>query len=1425
MNKELSTNPFNPLAPQKVFDEIRVSLASPERILSWSYGEIKKPETINYRTFKPERDGLFCARIFGPVKDYECLCGKYKRMKYRGVVCEKCGVEVTLQKVRRERMGHIELAAPVAHIWFLKSLPSRIGLMLDMTLRDLERILYFENYVVIEPGLTDLNYGQLLSEEEYMDAQDLYGMDAFTANIGAEAIREMLAAIDLEAEAEQLRADLAVATGELKPKKIIKRLKIVESFIESGNRPEWMIMTVIPVIPPELRPLVPLDGGRFATSDLNDLYRRVINRNNRLKRLIELRAPDIIVRNEKRMLQESVDALFDNGRRGRVITGANKRPLKSLSDMLKGKQGRFRQNLLGKRVDFSGRSVIVTGPELKLHQCGLPKKMALELFKPFIYSRLEAKGLSSTVKQAKKLVEKERPEVWDILEEVIREHPVLLNRAPTLHRLGIQAFEPVLIEGKAIQLHPLVCSAFNADFDGDQMAVHVPLSLEAQLEARVLMMSTNNVLSPANGAPIIVPSQDMILGLYYVTMERKGLKGEGMAFADVEEVQQALDEGVVHLHSRITARLRQIDEEGNEVMQRFETTPGRILLGQLLPLNAKAPFSLVNRLLRKKEVQQVIDTVYRYCGQKESVIFCDQIMSMGFREAFRAGISFGKDDMVIPESKWKIVDSVREQVKEFEQQYMDGLITLGEKYNKVVDAWSKCSDQVADAMMQEMSAVRVDDTGAEMEPNSVYMMSHSGARGSPAQMKQLGGMRGLMAKPSGEIIETPIISNFKEGLTVLEYFNSTHGARKGLADTALKTANSGYLTRRLVDVAQDCIVREQDCGTDKSITAKAAVNDGEVVASLSERILGRVAAEDVVDPGTGEILAAAGELVDERMADAIEAAGIASMRIRSPLTCESEEGVCAMCYGRDLARGTMVNVGEAVGIIAAQSIGEPGTQLTMRTFHIGGIAQGGQQSFQEASHDGTVSFRNASVLENAAGERVVMGRNMQVAVIDENGVERAVYKPGYGAKLHVGDGDTVKRGDKLFEWDPYTLPIIAEKGGRIKFVDLISGISVREDTDDATGMTQKIVADWRTAAKGSDLKPEIFVIGEDGEPVRNDAGNPVIYTMSVDAILSVEDGQEVRPGDVVARIPREGAKTKDITGGLPRVAELFEARRPKDHAIIAEIDGYVRYGKDYKNKRRIAIEPVDETQEKVEYMVPKGKHIPVQEGDFVQKGDYIMDGNPAPHDILSVLGVEALADYMIDEVQDVYRLQGVKINDKHIEVIVRQMLQKWEILDSGETTLLKGEHVDKAELDAANEKAIAKGLRPATGEPILLGITKASLQTRSFISAASFQETTRVLTEAAVQGKRDRLVGLKENVIVGRLIPAGTGGATQKVRHIAAQRDQKVIEEARKEAEAAAALAAPEGDDSGVFSEPIDAEEEADSGLVDLPESGGDEQP
>ena len=1417
MNQEVM-NPFNPVQPTRTFDEIKISLASPERILSWSFGEIKKPETINYRTFKPERDGLFCARIFGPIKDYECLCGKYKRMKYRGVTCEKCGVEVTLQKVRRERMGHIELAAPVAHIWFLKSLPSRIGLMLDMTLRDLERILYFEQYVVIQPGLTDLTQGQMMSEEEYLEAQDQFGEDAFEAGIGAEAIREMLAAIDLESEAEQLRADLAEATGELKPKKIIKRLKLVEAFLDSGNRPEWMVLTVVPVIPPELRPLVPLDGGRFATSDLNDLYRRVINRNNRLKRLIELRAPDIIVRNEKRMLQESVDALFDNGRRGRVITGASKRPLKSLSDMLKGKQGRFRQNLLGKRVDFSGRSVIVTGPELMLHQCGLPKKMALELFKPFIYSRLEAKGLSSTVKQAKKLVEKERPEVWDILDEVIREHPVLLNRAPTLHRLGIQAFEPVLIEGKAIQLHPLVCSAFNADFDGDQMAVHVPLSLEAQLEARVLMMSTNNVLSPANGKPIVVPSQDMILGLYYISLMREGLKGEGMTFASLDEINHALEGGLVEMHTKINARVEEIDEEGQTVYNRYETTPGRMRLGALLPKNHKAPFSLVNRLLRKKEVGEVIDTVYRHCGQKESVIFCDHIMSLGFHEACMAGISFGKDDMVIPDTKWKIVDDVRDSVKEFEQQYLDGLITQGEKYNKVVDAWSKCSDEVADAMMGEISSLKKDDAGAEKEPNSVYMMAHSGARGSPAQMKQLGGMRGLMAKPNGEIIETPIISNFKEGLTVLEYFNSTHGARKGLADTALKTANSGYLTRRLVDVAQDCIIKIDDCGTDASITAEAAVNDGEVISPLSERILGRVLAEDAVHPGTGEVLGKRNDIVDERMADNIEESGIVHIRIRSPLTCEADDGICAQCYGRDLARGTKVNVGEAVGIIAAQSIGEPGTQLTMRTFHIGGIAQGGSQSFQEASQEGKVELRNANLITNEDKQQIVMGRNTELAIMDENGIEKAKHKLIYGSILHVKDGGKVARGDKLYEWDPYTLPIIAEKAGTVKFVDLISGISIRDETDDTTGMSQRIVTDWRAAPKGNELKPELLIADKDGEPVRLDNGNPVKHAMSVDAILSIEDGQEVKAGDVLARIPREGAKTKDITGGLPRVAELFEARRPKDHAIIAEIDGYVRFGRDYKNKRRIAIEPADDSMEQVEYMVPKGKHIPVQEGDFVQKGDYIMDGNPAPHDILAIMGVEALADYLIDEVQDVYRLQGVKINDKHIEVIVRQMLQKYEISASGGTTLLPGETVDRAEFDEANERAASKGLEPAVGAPILLGITKASLQTRSFISAASFQETTRVLTEAATKGKRDKLIGLKENVIVGRLIPAGTGGAAQRIRRVAHERDSKIIEERKAEAQAAAALAAPEpseapadvmgedqlsGSEPGEFSDPI----------------------
>ncbi len=1382
MNKEI-TNPFGKPQALKTFDEIRISIASPERILSWSFGEIKKPETINYRTFKPERDGLFCSRIFGPVKDYECLCGKYKRMKYRGVTCEKCGVEVTLQKVRRERMGHIELASPVAHIWFLKSLPSRIGLMLDMTLRDLERILYFEQYVVVEPGLTDLKAGQLLSEEEYLDAQDQYGLDAFQAGIGAEAIREMLMAIDVDAEAEKLREELKEATGELKPKKIIKRLKLVENFRESSNKPEWMIMTVIPVIPPELRPLVPLDGGRFATSDLNDLYRRVINRNNRLKRLMELKAPDIIIRNEKRMLQESVDALFDNGRRGRVITGGNKRPLKSLSDMLKGKQGRFRQNLLGKRVDFSGRSVIVTGPGLKLHQCGLPKKMALELFKPFIYSKLEARGLSSTVKQAKKMVERERPEVWDILEEVIREHPVLLNRAPTLHRLGIQAFEPVLIEGKAINLHPLVCSAFNADFDGDQMAVHVPLSLEAQLEARVLMMSTNNVLSPANGKPIIVPSQDMVLGLYYISLMREGQIGEGMIFSSVDEVEHALEAGVVNMHSKITAKVAQIDSDGETFFKRFETTPGRLRLGALLPKNHKAPFEIVNRLLRKKEVGEVIDTVYRHCGQKESVIFCDQIMQLGFHEAFKAGISFGKDDMVIPETKWDFVNETRDQVKDFERQYMDGLITQGEKYNKVVDAWSKCSDLVADAMMADISSTKKNDDGSELEPNSVYMMAHSGARGSPAQMKQLGGMRGLMAKPSGAIIETPIIANFKEGLSVLEYFNSTHGARKGLADTALKTANSGYLTRRLVDVAQDCIVRINDCGTETSIRCEAAISDGEVVATLSERILGRVAAEDIKNLSDDSVICSKGSMIDERIADLIEKAEIATVQIRSPLTCEAEDGICATCYGRDLARGTPVNPGEAVGIIAAQSIGEPGTQLTMRTFHIGGIAQGGSQSFMQSNHSGVVEFKSANILTNGQGEEIVTSRSMELVINNEKGVVLSSHRLSYGTKLYVKEKQKISAGEKLFEWDPYTLPIIAERGGVVKFADLIPGVSVREDVDDATGISQKIVSDWRASSKGSSLQPEIIIVDkETGEPVKLENGNPAVHPMSVDAIMSVEDGSEIQPGDVLARIPREGAKTKDITGGLPRVAELFEARRPKDHAIIAEKDGYVRFGKDYKNKRIIAVVPDGNDDEAVEYTVPKGKHIPVQEGDFVRKGEYIMDGNPAPHDILTIMGVEALAEYMINEVQDVYRLQGVKINDKHIEVIVRQMLQKWEITDSGGTILLKGEQVDKSEFLEANEKAIEQGLQPAKGGPVLLGITKASLQTRSFISAASFQETTRVLTEASTQGKKDKLIGLKENVIVGRLIPAGTGGSARDIRKVAAMRDLQILNE-RSQAE------------------------------------------
>ncbi len=1382
MNQEVM-NLFSPQVPAQVFDQIRISIASPEKILSWSYGEIKKPETINYRTFKPERDGLFCARIFGPIKDYECLCGKYKRMKYKGIICEKCGVEVTLSRVRRERMGHIELAAPVAHIWFLKSLPSRIGLLLDMTLKDLERILYFEHYVVIEPGLTPLKDRQLLSEDEYLRAQDEFGADSFTAMIGAEAIRNMLKALDLEKMAADLRKEIAESTSDLKPKKLAKRLKLIEAFVQSGNKPEWMVLTVVPVIPPDLRPLVPLDGGRFATSDLNDLYRRVINRNNRLKRLIELRAPDIIIRNEKRMLQEAVDALFDNGRRGRVITGANKRPLKSLADMLKGKQGRFRQNLLGKRVDYSGRSVIVVGPELKLHQCGLPKKMALELFKPFIYSRLDAKGLSTTVKQAKKLVEKEKPEVWDILDEVIREHPVLLNRAPTLHRLGIQAFEPVLIEGKAIQLHPLVCAAFNADFDGDQMAVHVPLSLEAQLEARVLMMSTNNILHPANGSPIIVPSQDIVLGLYYLSLLREGEPGENKMFGEIAEIQHALEQKIVSLHSKIRYRWTGVDEKGNNVRAWYETTPGRALLGEVLPRNPKISFDIVNRLMTKREISNMIDIVYRHCGQKETVIFCDRIMALGFHFAFKAGISFGKDDMVVPTSKWKIVEDTRSLVKEYEQQYNDGLITQGEKYNKVVDAWAKCTDRIADEMMREISAVRKPgDGGREVPVNSIYMMAHSGARGSPAQMKQLAGMRGLMAKPSGEIIESPIISNFKEGLSVLEYFNSTHGARKGLADTALKTANSGYLTRRLVDVAQDCIITGEDCKTKSGIKVRAIIDAGQVVASLGSRILGRTAAEDIKDPASNAVLVKRGTLIEEPQVEAISQTGVQEVRIRSVLTCEMVNGVCGKCYGRDLARGTPVNLGEAVGVIAAQSIGEPGTQLTMRTFHIGGAAQISEQSFVESNFEGKIKVKNKNVARNSDGELIAMGRNMAMAVIDQDGTERAVHRIQYGARLRVEDGDKVKRGQRLAEWDPYTRPILTEVEGTVGFEDLVEGQSMSETLDESTGIAKRVVIDWRTSGRGQDLRPAIVIKGKDGKVLKLARGGEARYQLAVDAVISVDPGVKIKAGDVIARIPTESAKTRDITGGLPRVAELFEARRPKEAAVIAEISGTVRFGRDYKNKRRLTIESNEKGVEPVEYLIPKGKHIHLQDGDVIEKGEFIVEGNPAPHDILAIKGVEDLAAYLVNEIQEVYRLQGVNINDKHIEVIVRQMLQKVEIDESGETELIQGEQIDRIELDEVNDRAKAEGRKPAKAHPVLLGITKASLQTRSFISAASFQETTRVLTEAAVNGKVDTLDGLKENVIVGRLIPAGTGAMMGQVREVAVKRDALILEEREKHA-------------------------------------------
>ena len=1383
MNNEIM-NMFNQQQPstEENFDEIKISIASPEQIRSWSYGEVKKPETINYRTFKPEKDGLFCARIFGPVKDYECLCGKYKRMKYRGIVCEKCGVEVTLSKVRRERMGHIELAAPVAHIWFLKSLPSRISVLTGIPMKALERVLYFESYVVIEPGLTPLTVNQLLTEDEYQDAIDQYGEDSFRAGIGAEALREILSNIDLEAERASMRADLKETTSEAKRKNLVKRLKLVEAFLESNTKPEWMILTVLPVIPPDLRPLVPLDGGRFATSDLNDLYRRVINRNNRLKRLLELHAPDIIIRNEKRMLQESVDALFDNGRRGRAITGTSKRPLKSLSDMLKGKQGRFRQNLLGKRVDYSGRSVITVGPELKMHQCGLPKKMALELFKPFVYAKLEMYGMATTIKAAKRMVEKERPEVWDILEEVIREHPVLLNRAPTLHRLGIQAYEPVLVEGKAIHLHPLACTAFNADFDGDQMAVHVPLSIEAQLESRVLMMSSNNILSPASGKPIIVPSQDMVLGIYYLSYDADDMLGQGSVYANPEECMLALNAKAVDMHAKIKCRMDYVGDDGKLHHGIVDTTPGRLIISDILPrkdgkLIEGVPFSLVNRLMKKKQISQIIDEVYRVCGGKETCIMVDKIMGMGYKYACLSGISFGKDDLIVPASKEKLIAETSAQVKEFEQQYQNGLITKGEKYNKVVDIWAACTDKVADEMMKNISKA---DHGYY---NSVFMMADSGARGSAAQMRQLAGMRGLMAKPSGEIIEQPIISNFKEGLTVSEYFNSTHGARKGLADTALKTANAGYLTRRLVDVGQDVVITETDCGTERGIIVRPVVDGGNVIASIGERILGRTAQEDILHPETGEVLVKKGKLIDEADVEKVEKAGVEQVKIRSVLTCECENGVCAACYGRDLARGNPVNIGEAVGVIAAQSIGEPGTQLTLRTFHIGGAAsKSAEQASIEVPFAGILKLENGHTVTNADNHLIILSRNCDIVIQDAQGREKSRHHVPYGAKVLAQEGVEVAKGQKIAEWDPFMVPVISEKAGKAQLVDLIPNVSVKENMDETTGISSKIVIDWQSGpSSNASLKPSITLKDEKGNPVTYDSGKEVRYYLSVDAVLNVDNGDEIKVGDIIARIPRESTKTKDITGGLPRVAELFEARRPKDPAIISDIDGMVEYGKDYKAKQRIMVIPTEGNP--VEYLIPKGRRLVVQDGDIVKKGDMLVEGTPAPHDILRVLGVEKLAEYLVQEVQAVYRLQGVAINDKHIEVIVSQMLRKVEITAPGDTTFLIGEQVDRDVFENENNKVIKEGGQPAVADPILLGITKASLQTKSFISAASFQETTRVLTEAAVEGKVDKLTGLKENVIVGRLIPAGTGNVLRSLRRVAAQNDKEIL--AMREAQTA----------------------------------------
>ncbi len=1368
MNKEL-TNIFNQSLGVENFNSLKISIASPEDIRSWSFGEIKKPETINYRTFKPEKDGLFCSRIFGPVKDYECLCGKYKRMKFRGIICEKCGVEVTLSKVRRDRMGHIELAAPVSHIWFMKSLPSRIATLLDMTIKNLEKVLYFEQFIVVEPGLTDLKKGEIISEEQYIDYQDEYGEDSFSAAIGAEAIEQMLLSIDLENEFNQLKIDLTETKSELKKTKITKRLKLIESFIISKNKPEWMIMKVLPVIPPELRPLVPLDGGRFATSDLNDLYRRVINRNNRLKRLIDLRAPDIIIRNEKRMLQESVDALFDNGRRGRVITSTNKRPLKSLSDMLKGKQGRFRQNLLGKRVDYSGRSVIVVGPNLKLHQCGIPKKMALELFKPFIFHKLDIYGWANTIKAAKKLVEKEDPRVWDILEEVIREHPVLLNRAPTLHRLGIQAFEPILIEGKSIQLHPLVCTAFNADFDGDQMAVHVPLSLEAQLEARVLMMSTNNILSPSSGKPIIVPSQDIVLGIYYLSIIRNNQIGEGRSFVDLNEILKAIESGDVSLHSKIKARIETYDGK----FEKVDTTPGRMILGNILPKNKNINYEMINKILTKKEVSNIIDSVYRFCGQKQTVLFADHIMQIGFKYAAIAGISFGKDDLIIPTDKDNLLNETQIKVQEYENQYQDGLITQGEKYNKVVDAWSECTNKVADKMLDVISSPSDD------KPiNSVYMMAHSGARGSAAQLKQLSGMRGLMAKPSGEIIENPIKSNFKEGLSVLEYFTSTHGARKGLADTALKTASSGYLTRRLVDVAQDAVIRELDCGTKNGVIVEEIVESGNITSPLTERILGRTPVDDLLDENN-ETIVKSGEIISEKHLDTISKLGIRSLKIRSVLTCDTEDGICSVCYGRDLARGTPVNIGEAVGIIAAQSIGEPGTQLTMRTFHIGGAASSSvEQSNATAPLSGDIKLENINIIEDRFNNKIVLSRNGKIKIIDEN-LEKYSSTIPFGSKLLVNDGDKVENNQTLAEWDPYTLPIISEKQGYVKYIDLKQGVSFRESIDDTTGISSKIVIDWSQNQKSKNFKPAINIV-DNLTNNDSDQTNFLNYPMSIDSILSVEDGQEVFAGQVIARIPKESSKTKDITGGLPRVAELFEARKPKDPAIMCEIDGKISFGKDYKNKRRVIITSLDE-KITFETLIPRSKYLNVQEGDFVKKGDILVEGTPVPHDILRILGIEELARYLVREVQSVYKLQGVYINDKHIETIARQMLQKVLIKESGDSNLIAGEQVQRRDIIKLNKILISEGKKEVKFEPVLLGITKASLQTSSFISAASFQETTKVLTDAATLGKVDTLKGLKENVIVGRLIPAGTGKMTSDYENIAFERDSEIIEKNKSE--------------------------------------------